>query len=84
LQSSDKELDHGSKFSIMFMSEIATFSDCSNKYFKYSKGFKLFSFEVSIMLYMIALADDPFGVLENSQFFLPITKGLIALSLHYC
>lgn len=32
------------------------------------------------MLYMIALASAPFGVLEKSQFFLPITKGLMARS----
>ena len=32
------------------------------------------------MLYNLALAVEPLAVLANKKFFLPITKGLIALS----
>jgi hypothetical protein len=47
---------------------------------RYSYGFSPFSFAVSMILKTVALAFAPDGVLANSQFFLPMTKGLILLS----
>jgi hypothetical protein len=56
------------------------FGSSSNRYVKYLKTFKLLAFAVSTMLYIIPLEVAPFEDLENNQFFLPITKLLIALS----
>ena len=47
---------------------------------RYSYGSRLFSFAVSMMLKTVALALAPEGVLAKSQFFLPMTKGLMLLS----
>ena len=49
-------------------------------YFKYAYGSNPFSFAVYMMLKMVALAFAPDGVLANSQFFLPITNGLMLRS----
>ena len=46
-------------------------------YLRYSYGSRLFSFAVSMMLKAVALAFAPDGVLANSQFFLPMTNGLM-------
>ena len=47
---------------------------------RYSYGSRSFSFAVSMTLKAIALALAPDGVLANSQFFLPMTNGLMLLS----
>src|SRR5699024_4921757 len=60
---------------------VSIFGSCSNRYFRYSNGIRLFSFAVSTMLYIIALDFAPFGVLLNKKFFLPMTKGLMERSL---
>jgi hypothetical protein len=40
----------------------------SSKYFRYSKGLRLFSLAVSIMLKITALAVAPLWVLQNKKF----------------
>ena len=47
---------------------------------RYSYGSRSFSLAVSMMLKAVALALAPDGVLANSQFFLPITNGLMLRS----
>ncbi len=54
---------------------------CSKRYSRYKNGFNPFSFAVSTMLYVTALALAPLGVLANRKFFLPMTNGLIDRSL---
>jgi len=53
---------------------------CENIFSRYSSTFNPFDFAVVTKEYIMAEISAPSGVAENSQFFLPTTKGLIALS----
>ena len=69
---------HGSRISMDSFS--CRFGAFVKTHLRYSYGSRSFSLAVSMMLKAVALAFAPDGVLANSQFFLPITKGLMLLS----
>ena len=73
--------DHGSRSSqkLKSLSSIC-FGISSNRYSKYSYGFRWFAFAVSAILQIIALVWAPLIVSMITQFFRPIQKFLIALS----
>ena len=73
-------LDQGIRFSKASLLSESIFSKLSKRYTKYFSTISLLALAVSIMLYNLALAVAPLAVLANKKFFLPITKGLIALS----
>ena len=47
---------------------------------RYSYGFSPFAFSVSMILYAVALADAPSGLLENNQLRLSTVNGRILFS----
>jgi len=78
---SGKTFDQGSNVSNALELLVSILGNCSNRCSRYKNGFRSFSFAVSTMLYVTALALAPRGVFENRKFLRPITKGLIDRSL---
>jgi hypothetical protein len=66
-----------------FMSINIFFGISVNKYSKYSYGFKVFAFAVSVRLYIMAEEFAPRIVSMTCQFFLPIQKPRMERSLAY-